>query len=224
MLAGSSPVKGTKNKGESMFSNVTGQIGTVVDDGTLPNTTGSLTTDGIAAAVKSNNYVTFTDNCINNLDASSRVIIDPGLSGYHTCITPSSYNIPYSLMDRHKTYKLINSFMSEYRKHKRKYKINITEWSNYANNSIIDMHTNITLHVQLVNKDNNQTEPIEKISQYASPIIENCIMNFLCEHAEELMEKIEEATKKDVVEFAKQEGKKMKESLELVEIIQKLGD
>ena len=97
-----------------MFSNITGQIGTTVEDGTIPDTTGSI-------VVNRNNYVTAVGtSASNSIDAGIHAYAGPSL-GYHSSV----YTNPYNLQERHKTYKILSSVMYQYKKHKHQYNINI---------------------------------------------------------------------------------------------------
>lgn len=215
MLAGSSPVKGTKNKGEGMFSNITGQIGTIVDDVTIPDTTGSI-------AVNRNNYVTAVGTS-NSIDAGIHAYAGSGF-GYHSPV----YTNPYDLQERHKTYKILSSVMYQYKKHKHQYNINICGGSPnniyMIPNEAITIKMDTNLGISFFNNKENKVENIGRISEGASGILQDCIVEFLQKHAEEFMELVVENVKKDVVQYAKQESAKIKDQLEFVEMIEKMED
>lgn len=220
MLAGSSPVKGTKNKGEGMFSNITGQIGTIVDDGTIPDTTGSI-------VVNRNNYVTAAGtSASNSIDASSLTYPSVHDFGYHTVMP--TYTNPYNLQERHKTYKILNSVMSEYKKHKKWYDIKICGGSSnnvyLIPNEAITIKMNTSLGISFFNTKENKNENVGRISEQSSEVLQDCIVEFLQKHAEEFMELVVENVKKDVVQYAKQEGDRIKDQLEFVEMIEKMED
>lgn len=217
MLAGSSPVKGTKNKGESMFSNITGQIGTIVDDGTIPDTTGSI-------VVNRNSYVTAVGtSASNSIDAGIHAYAGPSL-GYHSPV----YTNPYNLQERHKTYKILSSVMSEYKKHKNLYNIIISGGSSnnlyMIPNEAITIKMSSSFGISFFNNKENKNENIGRISENASEVLQDCIVEFLQKHAEEFMELVVENVKKDVIKYAKQEGDRIKDQLEFVEMIEKMED
>lgn len=171
------------------------------------------------------------DNTLCYDTATNSIVVPEGwgspvgqiVGGYHSGYSSPS-QIQYSLMERHKTYQIINNFIKEYKKNKKQYKIQVNDMYSISNYSIITLPMNSTLNIDLLNLITNKHENLESIDKKAHPIIEHCIIEFLNEHAEELMESIHKAIKKDVVEFAKKEGVKIKEELELAEIIQNLED
>ena len=193
-----------------MFSNITGQIGTIVDDGTIPDTTGSI-------AVNRNNYVSAV--------GTSSMISSPEF-GYHTTIP--TYTNPYNLEERHKTYKILNSVMSEYKKHKKWYDIRICGGSSnniyMIPNEAITIKMNTSLGISFFNTKENKVENVGRISEQSSEILQDCIVEFLQKHAEEFMELVVENVKKDVIKYAKQEGDRIKGQLEFVEMIEKMED
>lgn len=215
MLAGSSPVKGTKNKGEGMFSNITGQIGTIVDDGTIPDTTGSI-------AVNRNSYVTAVGTS-NSIDAGIHAYAGSGF-GYHSPV----YTNPYDLQERHKTYKILSSVMSEYKKHKSLYNIIISGGSSnnlyMIPNEAITIKMGTSFGISFFNNKENKNENIGRISENASEVLQDCIVEFLQKHAEEFMELVVNNVKKDVIQHAKQESEKIKDQLEFVEMIKDMED
>lgn len=195
-----------------MFSNVTGQGELVCDDATLPITNGNVIINK-----NSKSYVTAVDG--------SFIYPDGCDFGYHS--TTSTYTIPYDLQERHKTYKILNYIMSEYKKHKKMYDINICggskKFSLYTlQNEAITIKMNTTLGISFFNNKENKIETIEKISDYASDILQDCVVEFLDKHSEEFMELVVSNVKRDVIQYAKQEGKKIKDQLEFVEMIEKM--
>lgn len=198
-----------------MFSNITGQIGTIVDDGTIPDTTGSI-------AVNRNSYVTAVGtSASNSIDAGMCVYSGPSF-GYHT----GAYTTPYDLQERHKTYKILSSVMYQYKKHKRQYDINICGGSPnniyMIPNEAITIKLDTSLGISFFNNKENKVENVGRISEGASGILQDCIVEFLQKHAEEFMELVVENVKKDVVQYAKQESAKIKDQLEFVEMIEKM--
>lgn len=203
-----------------MFSNITGQIGTIVDDGTIPDTTGSI-------VVNRNSYVTATGtSASNSIDASSLVCPSVHDFGYHSSIP--TYNNPYDLQERHKTYKILSSVMSEYKKHKNWYNIMIFGGSSsnlyMIPNEAITIKMNTGLGISFFNNKENKNENIGRISKNASDVLQNCIVEFLQKHAEEFMELVVDNVKKDVIQHAKQESEKIKDQLEFVEMIKDMED
>ena len=200
-----------------MFSNITGQIGTIVDDGTIPDTTGSI-------VVNRNNYVTAVGtSASNSIDAGIHAYAGSGF-GYHSPV----YTNPYNLQERHKTYKILNSVMSEYKKHKKWYDINICGGSSnnvyLIPNEAITIKMNTSLGISFFNTKENKVENVGRISEQSSEVLQDCIVEFLQKHAEEFMELVVENVKKDVVQYAKQEGDRIKDQLEFVEMIEKMED
>lgn len=198
-----------------MFSNITGQIGTIVDDGTIPNTTGSI-------VVNRNNYVTAVGtSASNSIDAGSLAYPTVHDFGYHSSIP--TYNNPYDLQERHKTYKILSSVMSEYKKHKSLYNIIFSGGSSnnlyMIPNEAITIKMNTSLGISFFNIKENKTENIGRISENASEVLQDCIVEFLQKHAEEFMELVVDNVKKDVIQHAKQESEKIKDQLEFVEMI-----
>lgn len=198
-----------------MFSNITGQIGTIVDDGTIPNTTGSI-------VVNRNNYVTAVGtSASNSIDAGSLAYPTVHDFGYHSSIP--TYNNPYDLQERHKTYKILSSVMSEYKKHKNLYNIIFSGGSSnnlyMIPNEAITIKMNTSLGISFFNIKENKTENIGRISENASEVLQDCIVEFLQKHAEEFMELVVDNVKKDVIQHAKQESEKIKDQLEFVEMI-----
>ena len=171
------------------------------------------------------------DNTLCYNAATNSIVVPDGwgspvgqiVGGYHSGYSSSS-QIQYNLMERHKTYKIISDFMKEYKKNKKKYKIEVNDTYSMSNYSLMTIQMHTTLIINLLNLTTNKYENMESIDQKAYPIVEHCIVKFLNDHAEELMESIHKAIKTDVVEFAKKEGVKIKEELELAEIIQNLED
>ena len=84
------------------------------------------------------------------------------------------------------------------------------------------MDTN--LGISFFNNKENKVENIGRISEGASGILQDCIVEFLQKHAEEFMELVVDNVKKDVVQYAKQESAKIKDQLEFVEMIEKMED
>jgi len=200
-----------------MFSNITGQIGTIVDDGTIPDTTGSIT-------VNRNSYVTAVGtSASNSIDAGIHAYAGSGF-GYRSPV----YTNPYNLEERHKTYKILNSVMSEYKKHKKWYDINICGGSPnniyMIPNEAITIKLETSLGISFFNNKENKVENVGRISEGASGILQDCIVEFLQKHAEEFMDLVVDNVKKDVIKYAKQEGDRIKDQLEFVEMIEKMED
>lgn len=191
-------------------------FGSIVDDGTLlPNASGSIVTSNNIASQTELTYAS------NSLDASVYV----SDFGYHT--KTSTHVDLYDLQERHKTYKILDSVMTEYRKHKNQYDINICGGSKTFSvytlpNEAITIKLNTNLGISFFNNKENKIETIEKISDYASGILQDCVVEFLDKHSEEFMELVVSNVKRDVVQYAKQEGKKIKDQLEFVEIIENM--
>lgn len=187
-------------------------ITSIVDDGTLPDTSGCL--------VQANS------------DAYSYVKIDPShqwvdnqitgtiwAGGYHA---PSSSLTSYSkfaLSEKHKVYKIFSSLMNTYRKDKRKFEIRVNDNYSIGNSSIrISMEHN-PISITFFNKKENQTEVICSIGDSQNEVLAECVSKFIEKHAEEFMYFAEEELKKDLKEFAKKERGRLEESMEYVDMI-----
>lgn len=199
-----------------MFNNITGQIVRVEDDGTIPNTNGN-----VALGCNNKIYTTAVDNSI-----AAGSIIGSCDFGYHTAMP--TYTSPYDLQERHKTYKILSSVMSEYKKHKKWYDITICGGSSnniyLIPNEAITIKINTSLGISFFNNKENKIENVGRISEQSSEILQDCIVEFLQKHAEEFMELVVENVKKDVIKYAKQEGDRIKDQLEFVEMIEKMED
>lgn len=181
----------------------------------IPNTNGTIG----AIAV---------DNSIDASGSWGQITGDCGGPIYATGYQSSSTRIEnvYSLQERHKTYKIISATISEYKKNKKNYTLGVGNYYSYciSKESGLSFKINTTIDITLFNKTEQRTEKICNVSQYASPIFENCVMKFLNDHAEEFLELLESETKKDVINFAKEEGQKLKDQLEFIEELEKIGD
>lgn len=192
---------------------------------TLAEIDGSIPKDSLVSFTNSDNlnscYVT-NNNFGNSIvcDRFDTGTIAGQLPGYHT--TRPAYNIingRFALMEKHKVYKKFSSLMNNYRKNKKEYEINVHDYF-VMGSDIIQIKLDTPISISFINKKTNSQEKICKLGDYSNDVLSSCVAKFLDEHSEEFMELIEEELKKDMKEFAKQESKRMKESMELVDIIQ----
>ena len=199
----------------------------VVDDGTLPDIDGTIPAGTVLTLPDSNN-VTKSYYVANNSFGNSVVCdrfdgdtITGQLPGYLTVRSTDCFSVRYALMEKHKVYKKFSSFMNEYRKHKRDYEIKIHDYF-VMGNEVIQIKINTPISITFMNKKENKTEKICSLGDYSNDLLATCVTKFLDRHGEEFMELIEEELKKDVKEYARQEGERMKESMELVDIIKNM--
>lgn len=192
---------------------------------TLPEVDGSIPEGSVITFDNSDNsksYYVAKNSFGNSLvcDRFDTDAITGQLPGYHT-IRPASDSISgrFALMEKHKVYKKFSSLMNNYRKNKKEYEIKVYDYF-VMGNDIIQIKLNTPISISFINKKTNSQEKICNLGDYSNDVISSCVTKFLDKHSEEFMELIEEELKKDMKEFAKQESQRMKENMELVDIIQ----
>ena len=198
----------------------------IANNGTLPDVDGTIPEGTIVtlADPSANKTYYVANNSFGNSIVCDRFdsdTISGQLPGYHTVRSTDCFSARYALMEKHKVYKKFSSFMNEYRKHKRDYEIKIHDYF-VMGNEVIQIKINTPISITFMNKKENKTEKICSLGDFSNDLLSTCVTKFLDKHGEEFMELIEEELKKDVKEYARQEGERMKESLELVDIIKNM--
>jgi len=91
-------------------------------------------------------------------------------------------------------------------------------------NEAITIKMSSSFGISFFNNKESKNENIGRISENASEVLQDCIVEFLQKHAEEFMELVVDNVKKDVIQHAKQESEKIKDQLEFVEMIKDMED